>query len=203
MTKTIIGLTGGIASGKSTVSRYLIDQGYPVLDADQLVHNLQTKGGRLYEALLAQFGSAILAADGQLDRPKLAQLIFSSPDNLALSNQLQDQIIREELAEERDRLLAQVDLIFLDIPLLFEKGYEGWCNQVWLVAVDEATQLERLMNRNGYSLEEAKKRVASQLPLAEKRQLADRVIDNNSSLENTYQQIRGLMNVLFGTIFEK
>lgn len=196
MTKTIIGLTGGIASGKSTVSTYLREQGYPVLDADQLVHDLQTKGGRLYEALLAQFGPAILAADGQLDRPKLAELIFSSSENLELSNQLQDQIIREELAEEKDRLLAQADLIFLDIPLLFEKGYENWCDQVWLVMVDETTQLKRLMARNGYSLEEAQKRVASQLPLADKLQRADRVIDNNGSLETTYEQVQKMLDEL-------
>lgn len=196
MTKTIIGLTGGIASGKSTVSAYLREQGYPVLDADQLVHDLQAPGGRLYESLVGQFGTEILASDGRLDRPRLAQLIFSSPENLELSNQLQDQIIREELALERDRLLRQHDLIILDIPLLFEKGYETWCDQVWLVVVDETVQLERLMTRNGYSLEEAQKRVASQMPLAEKLKLADRVIDNNATREETYAQVRRLLDKL-------
>lgn len=196
MTKTIIGLTGGIASGKSTVGAYLREQGYPVLDADQLVHDLQAPGGRLYEALVGQFGSEILASDGRLDRPKLAQLIFSSPEHMELSNQLQDQIIREEMTLERDRLLSQHDVIILDIPLLFEKGYETWCDQVWLVVVDEVVQLERLMARNGYSLEEAQKRVAIQMPLAEKLKLADRVIDNNGTREETYEQVRRLLDKL-------
>lgn len=193
MTKTIIGLTGGIASGKSTVSAYLREQGYAVLDADQLVHDLQAPGGSLYEALLGQFGSEILASDGRLDRPKLAELIFSSPENLELSNHLQDQIIREALAVERDRLLNQHDLIFLDIPLLFEKGYETWCDQIWLVAVDETVQLERLMARNSYSREDAKKRLSSQMPLAEKLKRADRVIDNNGTREETYKQVELLL----------
>lgn len=185
----IIGLTGGIASGKSTVSAYLRRQGVAVVDADQLVHDLQAKGGKLYQALVDHFGSGILCPDGELDRPKLAELIFSSPEQLATSSALQDEIIRQALAEEKARLAALHDVVVLDIPLLFEKGYDSWCNQVWLVMVDEATQLQRLMARNGYTLEEAKKRMSSQMSLAEKRSLADRVIDNTGDLQTTYAQV--------------
>lgn len=192
----IIGLTGGIASGKSTVSRYLIEQGLAVLDADKLVHVLQAPGGRLYEALVAHFGAGILDQAGHLDRPKLAELIFSSPEQMAASSHLQDGIIREALRQELDSLLTKEAVVVLDIPLLFEKGYEAWCDQVWLVAVDEETQLNRLMARNGYPVEDAKKRMASQMPLAEKRQKAHAIIDNNGSLEETYKQVQSLLERL-------
>lgn len=191
---TIIGLTGGIASGKSTVSRYLAEKGLAVVDADQLVHHLQRPGGRLYQVLVEQFGREILAEDGQLHRSKLAQLIFSSPEALAKSAELQDQIIREELAKERDRLVRVHDLIVLDIPLLFEKGYADWCDVIWLVVVDEQTQLDRLMARNGYTEAEARQRIASQLPLIEKVKLSDYVIDNNGNLDDTYQQVQRLLD---------
>lgn len=192
----IIGLTGGIASGKSTVSRYLIEQGLDVLDADKLVHALQAPGGRLYEALVAHFGAGILDQAGHLDRPKLAEMIFSSPEQMAASSHLQDGIIREALKQELDSLLTKEAVVVLDIPLLFEKGYEAWCDQVWLVAVDEETQLNRLMSRNGYPVEDAQKRMASQMPLAEKRQKAHAIIDNNGSLEETYKQVQSLLERL-------
>lgn len=188
MTK-VIGLTGGIASGKSTISRYLIQKGMAVVDADQLVHDLQAQGGRLYQVLVNHFGPQIVDGDGNLDRPKLASLIFSNPDSLRESSILQDQIIREELAEELHRKKQGEAVVFLDIPLLFEKGYEDWCDEVWLVVVDEETQLQRLMARNGYGLEDAQKRIRSQFSLEEKRKRADKIIDNSGSLDATYAQL--------------
>lgn len=185
----IIGLTGGIASGKSTVSAYLAGKGLAILDADKLVQDLQKQGGKLYQALLAHFGTNILGEDGNLDRPKLAELIFSSPEQMAVSNQLQDGIIREALKQKLDSLRTKQDVVVLDIPLLFEKGYEDWCDQVWLVAVDEETQLNRLMARNGYTKEEAQKRIASQMSLAEKMKKADLVIDNRKGLDTLYQKL--------------
>ncbi|MGT2895636.1 dephospho-CoA kinase [Streptococcus entericus] len=192
----VIGLTGGIASGKSTVSAYLRRQGVAVVDADQLVHNLQAKGGKLYQALVNHFGSGILRSDGELDRPKLAELIFSSPEQLATSSELQDEIIRQALVEEKARLAALHDVVVLDIPLLFEKGYASWCDEVWLVAVDEETQLQRLMARNGYTLAQAQTRLQSQMSLAEKQTRADRVIDNTGDLSATYAQVDQLLQAL-------
>ena len=192
----IIGITGGIASGKSTVTEFLRQQGYQVIDADQVVHELQEPGGRLYQALLSAFGSAILREDGRLDRPKLGAMIFGNPQLLEQSSQIQNQIIREELAGRRDMLAETEDIFFMDLPLLFELQYEDWFDQIWLVDVTEETQLSRLMTRNALSQEEAEKRIAAQLSLQEKRKRSDVLIDNNGSLEETRQQIRDSLQKL-------
>ena len=192
----IIGITGGIASGKSTVTEFLRQQGYQVIDADQVVHELQEPEERLYQALLSTFGSAILQEDGRLDRPKLGTMIFGNPELLEQSSQLQNEIIREELARRRDLLAETEDIFFMDLPLLFELGYESWFDQVWLVDVTEGTQLSRLMTRNALSQEEAEKRIAAQLSFQEKRNRADVLIDNNGSIEETRQQIRDALQKL-------
>ena len=192
----IIGITGSIASGKSTVTEFLRQQGYKVIDADQVVHELQEPGGRLYQALLSTFGSSILQEDGRLDRPKLGAMIFGNPELLAQSSQIQNQIIREELAGRRDLLAETEDIFFMDLPLLFELQYEEWFDQIWLVDVTKETQLSRLMARNALSQEEAEKRIAAQLSLQEKRKRADVLIDNNGSLEETRQQIRDALQKL-------
>lgn len=192
----IIGITGGIASGKSTVTEFLRQQGYKVIDADQVVHELQEPGERLYQALLSTFGPAILQEDGRLDRSKLGAMIFGNPDLLAQSSQLQNEIIREELAGRRDLLAEMEDIFFMDLPLLFELQYEDWFDQIWLVDVTKETQLSRLMARNALSQEEAEKRIAAQLSLREKRKRADVLIDNNGSFEETRQQLRDALQKL-------
>ncbi len=192
----IIGITGGIASGKSTVTEFLRQQGYQVIDADQVVHELQEPGGRLYQALLSAFGPAILQEDGRLNRPKLGAMIFGNPQLLAQSSQIQNQIIREELAHRCDLLAETEDIFFMDLPLLFELGYESWFDQIWLVDVTEETQLSRLMTRNALSQEEAEKRIAAQLSLQEKRNRADVLIDNNGPLELTQEQLRDTLQKL-------
>ena len=192
----IIGITGGIASGKSTVTEFLRRQGYQVIDADQVVHELQEPGGRLYQALLSAFGPAILQEDGRLDRLKLGAMIFGNPELLAKSSQIQNQIIREELAGRRDLLAGKEEIFFMDLPLLFELDYEAWFDQIWLVDVTEETQLSRLMTRNALSQEEADKRIAAQLSLQEKRNRADVLIDNNGPLELTQEQLREALQKL-------
>ena len=192
----IIGITGGIASGKSTVTEFLRRQGYQVIDADQVVHELQEPGGRLYQALLSAFGPAILQEDGRLDRLKLGAMIFGNPELLAQSSQIQNQIIREELAHRRDLLAETEDIFFMDLPLLFELEYDNWFDQIWLVDVTEETQLSRLMARNVLSQEEAEKRIATQLSLQEKRNRADVLIDNNGPLELTQEQLREALQKL-------
>ena len=190
----IIGITGGIASGKSVVTDFLRSQGYQVIDADQVVHELQKPGGQLYQVLLSEFGTEILLADGQLDRKKLGTLLFSRPNLLEKSSRLQNDIIREELAVKRNQLAATEELFFMDIPLLFEQEYEDWFDQVWLVDVSKDTQLERLMTRNNLSQEDAQRRIAAQLSLAEKRQRAEIVIDNNGALSATLKQVQAFLD---------
>lgn len=190
----VIGLTGGIASGKSTVSSYLFDKGYSVIDADKLVRNLQDKDGQLYHVLMDWLGEDILLENGELNRDLLGEMIFSSEENLEKSAQLQNPIIRQELASQLKNLQSENDVVFMDIPLLFEQGYEDWCDEVWLVWVDEETQLERLMVRNAYTETEARLRISKQMPLREKKQKADRLIDNSASLQETYCQVDDLLD---------
>ena len=185
----IIGLTGGIASGKSTVTSYLREKGYPVIDADQVVHDLQAPSGELYQALVEHFGREVLLDTGDLNRLALAQRIFSSQKEITWSNQVQGDIIRKALARERDRLAATEDIFFMDIPLLIEQGYLDWFDQVWLVYVTEDTQLERLMERNALIEVQARDRLAAQMPLDEKKAFVDLVIDNNSQRDHLYQEI--------------
>lgn len=192
----IIGLTGGIASGKSTVTSYLKEKGYPVIDADAVVHSLQISGGELYQALVEHFGTEILLDTGDLNRPVLAQRIFSSQKEIAWSNQIQGDIIRKALARERDRLAETEDLFFMDIPLLIEQGYLDWFDQVWLVYVTEETQLERLMERNALTEDQARDRLAAQMSLDEKRAHADLVLDNNGDLTALYAQLDAALQQL-------
>lgn len=195
MTK-VIGITGGIASGKSTVTVFLREQGYPVIDADAVVHELQAKGGKLYQVLLKEFGQDILSADGNLDRLKLGQAVFADSKLRARLSVLQDQIIRQELLTRRDALKQTEDVIFMDIPLLYEADYSGEVDEVWLVYVDRAQQLERLMKRNGFSTQDAENRLAAQLSLEEKRDKAQVVIDNRRAVEATLMQVARLLEEL-------
>lgn len=164
----MIGITGGIASGKSTVVAMIKEAGYQVIDADQVVHQLQEKGGRLYEALKQAFGNEILKEAGDLNRKKLSEMVFSNPSHMATSSAIQNQIIKEELAAERDQLAQSQTVIFMDIPLLIELGYQDWFDAIWLVYADAQTQLRRLMARNHLREVDAKKRLSSQLSIEEK-----------------------------------
>lgn len=192
----IIGLTGGIASGKSTVVEMIKEAGYKAIDADQLVHDMQTKGGRLYQALLDWLGEAILLSDGELNRPKLGQLIFSSEEMRHQSDEIQGKIIREELAAQRDGLAKEEDVFFMDIPLLIENDYQDWFDQIWLVAVSPEVQRQRLMKRNHLSAEEADMRIASQMPLSEKLPYASLVIDNNGSIDDLKEKVKSAIKDL-------
>ena len=192
----IIGLTGGIASGKSTVVEIIKDAGYKVIDADQLVHDMQVKGGRLYQALLDWLGDGILLPNGELNRPKLGQLIFSSEEMRYQSAEIQGKIIREELAAKSDCWAKEEDVFFMDIPLLFENDYQDWFDQIWLVAVSPQVQCQRLMKRNHLSAEEAGMRIASQMPLAEKLPYASLVIDNNGNIDDLKKKVKGAIKDL-------
>ena len=192
----IIGLTGGIASGKSTVVEMIKDAGYKVIDADQLVHDLQAPGGRLYLALLYWLGDEILLPNGVLNRPKLGQLIFSNEEMRHQSAEIQGTIIREELAVQRDYLAKKEDIFFMDIPLLIENGYQDWFDQIWLVAVSPEVQRQRLMKRNRLSPEEANLRISSQMALEEKVPYASLIIDNNGSLDDLKEQVKSAINDL-------
>ena len=185
----IIGITGGIASGKSTVTEFLRQKGFQVVDADAVVHQLQKPGGRLYQVLVEHFGEKILLENGELNRPLLASLIFSNPEEQEWSKRTQGEIIREELAALRNQFAQTEALFFMDIPLLFEQVYASWFDETWLVYVNRDVQLERLMKRDQISKEAAESRLNSQWPLERKISLASHSLDNNGNQEQLIAQV--------------
>ena len=189
----IIGITGGIASGKSTVTEFLRQNGFEVVDADVVVHQLQKPGGRLYQILVEHFGDKVLLENGELNRPLLASLIFANPEEQEWSKNTQGEIIREELAALRDQLAQTEALFFMDIPLLFEQNYASWFDETWLVYVNRDVQLERLMKRDKISKEAAESRLNSQWPLERKMVLASHSLDNNGNQKELIAQVVHLL----------
>jgi len=189
----IIGITGGIASGKSTVTEFLRQKGFQVVDADAVVHQLQKPGGRLYQVLVKHFGEKILLENGELNRPLLASLIFSNPEEQEWSKRTQGEIIREELAALRNQFAQTEALFFMDIPLLFEQVYASWFDETWLVYVNRDVQLERLMKRDQISKEAAESRLNSQWPLERKISLSSHSLDNNGNQEQLIAQVVQLL----------
>lgn len=189
--KKIIGITGGIATGKSRVSAFLKSHGYEVIDADLVVRELQAIGGRLYLAIYDTFGQTFFLENGELDRVKLGDAIFSDEKMKERLSVIQDKIIRQELL---DRCQAsKADVVFMDIPLLFEKNYAGF-DEIWLVYAPRETQIERLMKRNKLSRVDAIKRVDSQMPIADKRTLATRIIENCDTIDVLEMQLITIIN---------
>ena len=189
----IIGITGGIASGKSTVTNFLRQKGFEVVDADAVVHQLQKPGGRLFQILVEHFGAKILLEDEELNRPLLASLIFNNSDEREWSKRTQGEIIREELAALRNQLAQTRALFFMDIPLLFEQDYASWFDETWLVYVSPDVQLERLMKRDHLSKESAEVRLASQWSLEEKKKMASHILDNNGSRDQLLSQVVSIL----------
>ena len=186
----ILGLTGGIASGKSTVSAYLAQNGALIIDADLIARQVVAKKSSGLKQIVAKFGEEILTASGELDRKKLGKLVFSNKDLLKALTDITGPLIRAEILREIEAAKkAQVKLVVLDIPLLFETGYQTLCDKVMVVTVPSKLQLERVMKRDNLSAAEARKRIANQLPASKRNELADVLIDNSKSVAETYQQV--------------
>lgn len=186
----ILGLTGGIASGKSTVSAYLAQNGALIIDADLIARQVVAKKSSGLKQIVAKFGKEILTASGELDRKKLGKLVFSNKDLLKNLTDITGPLIRAEILREIEAAKkAQVKLVVLDIPLLFETGYQTLCDKVMVVTIPSKLQLERVMKRDNLSAAEARKRIANQLPASKRNELADVLIDNSKSVAETYQQV--------------
>ena len=188
----VIGLTGGIASGKSTASDYIRSKGYPVLDADTYAKKATAKGGPAYQGIIDHFGAELLQDDGEIDRRKLGAIVFNDDGERKVLNQLVHPEVRRMMDEDKERL-AESGHVFLDIPLLFENGLDRQCDITLTVYVDQETQIERLMERNGFSHSEALSRINSQMPLSEKRDRSDEVLDNSGSKNELYAQIEDFL----------
>lgn len=189
----VIGLTGGIASGKSTVSNMMRNWGCPIIDADIIAKEAVDPGKPALEKIITAFGPDILKEDGTLDRPKLGSIIFQDAKKREILNNIVHPAVREQMLKERDEAKENgAQAVVLDIPLLFESKLAHFADVTLLVYTDEDVQLKRLMERNGYTAEEASVRISSQMPLSEKKAMADEVINNNGSLTETKEQLKRL-----------
>jgi dephospho-CoA kinase len=184
----LIGLTGGIATGKSTVSCYLKNQyQLTVLDADGYAREALAAGTPAYHAILNRYGSALKKADGSLDRSRLGALIFANPQEKAwLESQIHPWVrhcLQTAIAA------SEQPILILDIPLLFEAGFTDLVTSIWVVFCSDEQQLKRLMERNHLSAQEARQRIANQWPLTAKVARADFVLDNSQDLPFLYRQV--------------
>ena len=189
MTQRKIGLTGGISTGKTTVSNYLVNTYHlPILDADIYAHEAVQIGSPILDKIAQRYGTEILLPDGTLNRQKLGEIIFPNNEERIWLEQQIHPYVRERFAEAMNQLPSNSTVVLV-IPLLFEAKLTNLVTEIWVVFVNEQQQIERLMQRNNLTLEQAKARINSQMPLAEKCQKADIILDNSGSLEYLYQQI--------------
>lgn len=188
----VLGLTGGIGSGKSAVAAMFEQLGAEVIDADQLARDVVEPGQPALAEIVNAFGPDILRHDGRLDRAKLARIIFADAAARSRLNAITHPRIRERMDEEVSRRRGRPGLLLLDIPLLYENARTGVVDKVIVVWVDLKTQVRRLTERNGLSIEEARQRIAAQMPLDEKRARADIVIDNTGSPDDTRRQVEAI-----------
>jgi dephospho-CoA kinase len=193
----VLGLTGGIGSGKSTVATMFSELGADVIDADDLARRIVEPGQPALAEIQAAFDPAVIGADGRLDRKRLAEIVFADPGSRARLNAITHPRIRERMNAEVEERRMQPGLLILDIPLLFENARLKSVEKTIVVWVDEATQLARLTARDGLELGAARARIAAQLPLDEKKALADYVIDNSGTREQTRRQVERLFALLW------
>ncbi|HCY1268166.1 TPA: dephospho-CoA kinase [Staphylococcus aureus] len=174
----VIGLTGGIASGKSTVSELLSVFGFKVVDADKAAREAVKKGSKGLAQVREVFGDETIDENGEMNRRYMGDLVFNHPEKRLELNAIIHPIVRDIMEEEKQEYLKQGYNVIMDIPLLFENELENTVDEVWVVYTSESIQMDRLMQRNNLSLEDAKARVYSQISIDKKSRMADHVIDN-------------------------
>lgn len=194
----LIGLTGGIASGKSTVASLLRDAGMPVIDADRIAREVVEPGRPAHEAVVREFGNTILNDDGTIRRDRLAAIVFSDPEKRGRLEALTHPYIFRAIADEVRRLHRELHpkFVVIDAALLFESRLNLSMDQVILVKASPEIQLRRLMDRDGFSETEAKQRIDSQMAIEEKERLSDFVIENEGSLEELHREVSGVLGQL-------
>jgi dephospho-CoA kinase len=194
----LLGLTGSIATGKSTVANMLRRRGAVLIDADQVARKVVEPGSLGLNKIIENFGSEMVTAEGRLDRAKLGELVFNDEEARERLNALLHPLIIEEMKQLTGQSLKKEphSIVIWDVPLLIEENLTQFVEKVIVVYVPEAIQLQRLMKRNALSEEEARERIAAQLSIEEKKRVADFVIDNSDSLEMTERQVDQLWNYL-------
>lgn len=196
----IIGLTGGIASGKSTVSSILKEKGYKVIDADIIAREIVEVDKPAYKEIVSFFGSSIIGRDKTINRQKLGEIVFAKENLLQRLNDITHPYIFKSIKKQIQEY-CDTNIIFLDIPLLFEEfdnleKYDIYFHEIWLVYVDEKTQLERLMKRNKFTMDQARKRIQTQMPIKDKINRSTRIIDNTKDKVELEKNIEMLLKEL-------
>lgn len=189
----IIGLTGGIATGKSTVSELLTAYGFKVVDADIVSRKAVKKGSKGLDQIREKFGQEAIDDNGEMNRKYVGELVFNNPEQRIELNKIVHPIVREIMEEEKNHYLNEGYNVIMDIPLLFENDLQDTVDEVWVVYTSESIQIERLMERNDLSQEDAKARVYSQISIDKKSRMADHVIDNLGDKLELKQNLQQLL----------
>lgn len=191
---TIIGLTGSIGTGKSTVSNMFLQLYFPVVDADKIAREVVEPGQDAYRKIVDTFGESILKQDKQIDRKILGKIVFSDTKKRKQLNDIVHPAIREEMLAQQEHYIKNgARCVVLDIPLLFESKLTHLVDKIIVVFVDSDVQLQRIMERDQSTKEIAMQRIKAQIPVSEKVKLADAVINNNGSKEETFQQLKKIL----------
>lgn len=187
-----VGLTGGIACGKSTVAQMFVDLGAHLIDFDRLAHYVQEPGKPAYEEVVHHFGKAILQPDKKIDRVKLGNIVFGNKKKIIELNNIVHPLVYQEwnIRLEKIRTKEEHAIVLSDVPLLFEGGMQHLFDLTILVLIAPEEQIRRVRIRNGLGKEEAEKRLQSQMPIREKIKLADIVIDNEGSVSDTEKEVK-------------
>lgn len=190
----VIGLTGSIATGKSTISLMFDDYDIPVIDADKISRKVVEPGEKAYQQIIDAFGPGILRIDETIDRKALGAIVFNDEEKRKKLNGIVHPAVREKMLEERDDYVRQNEkAVVLDIPLLFESELTHFVDKILVVYVDEDVQLKRLMERDESTEAEAQSRIGSQMPVSQKAKKADEVISNNGTKQDSYDQLDAIL----------
>jgi len=185
----IIGLTGGIATGKSTAAEYLNKKGAKIIDADRISHKISQKGKKGWKQVVDEFGKDILREDGEFDREKLGEIVFSNAAKRKKLESLLHPIIIYKMKEEAHEYIENNQVVIFMAPLLYETGLNRFCDQVWVISASKKTQIKRLEKRNNLDQDASLKRINSQLSIEEKKKKADVVIENNSTIKKLKEKL--------------
>ncbi|WP_105979828.1 dephospho-CoA kinase [Staphylococcus simulans] len=189
----VIGLTGGIGTGKSTVSELLAVHGFKIVDADIAAREAVEKGSEGLEQVRQVFGDEAIDENGKMNRKYVGEIVFNDDKMREKLNQIIHPIVRDLMERQKEAYLKDGFNVIMDIPLLFENNLQDTVDETWLVYASESIQVERLMERNDLTQEEAKARVYSQISIDKKRRMADRVIDNRGTLLELKQNLEALL----------
>lgn len=189
-----LGLTGGIASGKSTADEFFKKKKIPIIDSDLIAHKIMEIGQNGYKAVVDYFGTDILNDDQTINRRKLGGIVFNDKAKLKKLNELTHPLVHQEIKQQMARYRAnQEKLVVIDVPLLFESGFESLCNGVLVISITPELQIERLMKRNDFTKKEAIARINNQMPLSEKEKRATYVVANTGTIDDLEKKLSDLL----------